>query len=226
MVALPTDQKVYTNKDLEQYLPKQPTTPKTTQPATPKRVLDLGDFEVDWDVITEVFNDPRATPEFYKQALGFLTDLLSHKRGMEQIDVQRQIASTRDITPMINLINNMDNRILKIYELYSTMPDKNSPQAISLATYITQLEKARDDMYAKVAKYYGIDVPSVPFNPSSQGVPTPQTKPSSKGSVLSFAIPDEVFDPERYAFAYPLKTIFGGGLKEVFAPELNFLGLK
>lgn len=184
---------------------------------------------INWDGIAKLFKDPRATPAFYKLALGLLTDLLSHQRGMEQLAIQRQVASTRDITPMINLINNMDNRILKMYELYSTMPDKNSPQAISLATYITQLEKARDDMYAKIAKYYGIDVPSVSFNPSLQGVPTPQTKSSSKGSILSSlssAIPSGTFAPEEYVFVRPLKTVFGGGLKEVFEPELTFFGLK
>lgn len=177
---------------------------------TPTQQPPMPSVNIDWGKVAKVFADPRATPAFYKLALGLLVDILSHQRAMEQLALQKQLASTKDLTPLVNVTNALENRLVKMYDLYSSMPDKRSVPAIKLATDISHLERVRDQLYGQIAKHYGIQIPSM-VNTSNQVLPASQPKQSGG---INVAIPKEVFSPEYTVFINPLKTIFGA-----FSPE-------
>lgn len=181
---------------------------------TPTQQPPMPSVNIDWGKVAKVFADPRATPAFYKLALGLLVDVLSHQRAMEQLALQKQLASTKDLTPLVNVTNALENRLVKMYDLYSSMPDKKSVPAIKLATDISQLESVRDQLYGQIAKHYGMQLPKAysMANTNNQMLPTSQPRQSS--SDINVAIPKEVFTPEYTVFINPLKTVFG-----MFNPE-------
>lgn len=142
-----------------------------------------GSSAINWDGIAKLFKDPRATPAFYKMALGLLTDLLSHQRGMEQLAIQRQMASARDLNPMLNFATNIDNQLNKLYETYAVIPDKNSPQALQMSEHINKLLNFRNNLYSYIGKQFGIPMEMLTPYDGGRNPQIPQ-QPQQKGSIL------------------------------------------
>lgn len=171
-----------------QPLPAQPVTeqPVRPLPSTPQP-------NIDWNALAKVFSDPRATPAFYKMALGMLVDLLSHQRGMEQLNIQRQVASARDITPLVNYASTLETQLANLYKLYPELTNQfdKAYTAYQIQLLSNQLGNIRNLIFGK----YGIPSPTTNIAQPS-GNPETQSKKQPKsvlgidmGNILGSLIP-------------------------------------
>lgn len=171
-----------------------PRTSTSATPDIPTKASPIAPINIPWDRLAQVFKDPRATPAFYKFSLDFLTNLLTHHRMQQQLGLQKEQlaiqAKSKDITPLIQYANILENQISNMYERMQTI--SNEEFRIRLAHQIGLLRQKADAIHDYIYKAYGLPTPTTQLSEQTSALPQPQSK-SSNRFLLREGTTDEAF---------------------------------